>query len=504
MTQGRFQHDKDERLVAEQELLLDVEQPTEQDWESTSEVACALDPILPSEEVAAATLERVDSIGGRPLSRRSFLMRLGAAAAVAVAEGGGLYVLDRVQQGKRAQQSVEMYLQAKFRALPTNAQLTAAIPSGGSIINVVRLDDFQHSRQASGPINARTVAVGTSNTFALGTMNDETGPLAQNHAAPQVAIDALDITARDELGLGDLQVWTAAVPGADSGRGNPEDPRGLYGVLTQLADPNLQNWLLTAGADDLLRVRYETFGLDDLRQLAPTINQLVNVLGDVFKLATSNTVSHDIEQQIDNLEERLNAIAAQFGQNLVTAAGIVQQLNATRQSHKQSEIAFNVVYTWDIGRQDRVPFSAITGGNNDPRVRSVLKPDKVDPNFPNRYYLDMNAIPYGHQIAHWAWVKMFEAQNAAIGTIQQRYPGLTIITEQLQDINKDGRFYWVKLPGGVLIPQGDGHPGIVEGELGGIQQLAQHDLAIWLRRVNGKGEVAASTTANFSLTDQFA
>lgn len=502
MTKGRHQYEEDGQLVAET-FQLDTDQPSEQIWDTTGEEGGFAAPMPPPVEESVPVSELDGQIIRQPFSRRKFLERLGAVAAVAALEGAGVYVFDRVRQSEQAQQTVAAYLKSKFGHLPTNEQLAAAIPSGGSIVHVLRLDDIQREQNTSGPVNARTVAVGTSNTFALGTMDDKAGPLAQAHAAPQVAVDALGVSERAELGLGNLDVWTAAVPGADSGRGNPEDPRGMYGVLTQLNNPEMQQWLLAAGADDLLRIRYETFGLDDLRKLAPTIDQLVSVLGDVFKLATSNTMPGDIEHQVDILEGNLDVIAAQFGQNLVAAAAIVNQLNETRQAQKQSEIAFNVVYTWDIGRQDRVPFSAIAGGNDDPRVKHVLKPDQVDPNFPNRYYLDMNAIPYGHQIAHWAWVKMFQAQNAALRTIQSRYPAMTIITEQLQDINKQDRFYWVKLPGGVLIPQGDGHPGMIEGKMGGIQQLAQRDLAVWSRHVNGKGEVAADTVARFSLSDQF-
>lgn len=284
-------------------------------------------------------------------------------------------------------------------------------------------------------------------------------------------------------------------------------------MRTQLSNGDLHKWLLAAGDNDLLQVRIETFGLDDLRKLAPTIGELAGILSDVFRLATSDTITKDIERKIDELETRLGVIANEFRDNMIAAGDIVADLNrqrrdrsrfgsngaGSRNEHDPSEMVLDFVYTWDIGRQARIPFSAIDGKNNDPRLQAVLKQDLVDPNFPNRYYLDMEAIPYGHDIAHWAWVLMFEAQNEAIREIARRYPEQTIVTEELQDVNQDDKFYWVQLPGGVLIPKGDGHPGLVVDEIGGAQMLAGEFLDVWRRRVIGVGETAVSPYAQYDL-----
>ncbi len=448
---------------------------------------------------APAPPEVAEQAPANDMSRLSFL-KLGAVVVLALTEGSAIYALDRLTQVKHVKDSVDAYIRAKFRALPKLEQLRANIPSAHNIHRSIRLSDFMKARGVAGPVTIRIGAVGTSNTYALGTMDDHTGPYDQPHSSPQIAAESLTDTGKQAMGINKIEVRTGAIPGADSGIGNIEDPRGLYGVLKQLQDPDFQQWVLNAGEHDLIVVRRETFGLDDLRRLAKTVDEMVSILGDIFRLATSNHIDQDIKRTIDVFGVRLQDIANQFHDNLVAGAAIVAALDAQRRKQGKSGVVLNDIYTWNVGAPEAVgvPFSAIAGGNDDPRIQHVLKPDLVDPNFPNRYYLDLSAIPYGHEIATWAWTLMFQAQNKAVAEISRRYPGLTIVLEDMTEVNTIQGFYDVLLPGQPFWPGGDGHAGVNhKQDISGIQHVAKHDLDLYTQDVHGQGETSAGTYTDF-------
>lgn len=431
------------------------------------------------------------------MNRGQFL-KLSATALAAIALGGGTYVVNReAERSKRAKETIDAYLKAKFANLPNQEQLIAGIPYGGNIVRVLRLDDIQRRYNMSGPIGIREAAVGTSMSYGLGTMDDHTGPLNQPHAVPQRGFGALSPAARQLLGIDSAEAWMGAVPGADSSWGNSSDPRGLYGLLTQLSSADMWAWLQAAGPNELPIVRYETFGLDDLRQLAVTIHEFADLANDLFRFLTDDKFTDKAKAYIDVVEAKLKGIALGFGNNMVAAAAMVNEYNKELRAQDKAEMAFTAVYSPNVGKGDRIPFSAIDGNNNDPSIQRILRPDEVDLNFLNRWFLDLNAMPYGHEIATWAWTLMFQAQNAALVRIRQLFPGLIIPVELQLDVNDGDDFYPVKRPDGLWIPEGDGHAGIVVGGKSGLEKSGKATLTIYERDIHGRGATTADQLAEF-------
>ncbi len=431
------------------------------------------------------------------MDRRQAL-RLGVVAVLGLALAGGTYGINKeTERGQQAKETIDAYLKAKFAGLPDQERLAAGIPYGGNIIHVLRLDDIQRRYSMAGPVSIRLGAVGTSMSYGLGTMDDHTGPLNQPHSVPQRGFGALGPDARQQLGIGDTQVWMGATPGADSGWGNSDDPRGLYGLLTQLSNADMWTWLMAAGLNELPIVRYETFGLDDLRKLAVTIHQFADLVNNLFQFFTDDRFTDRAKGYIDVLEAKLKGIALDFGNNIVLAAAMIDEHNKELRAQGRVEMPFTMVYTQDVGKGDRIPFSAIDGNNNDPSVQRILKPDKVDLNFLNRWFLDLNAMPYGHDIASWAWTLMFQAQNAALVRIRQLFPDLVVPVELQLNINDGGDFYPVKRPDGLWIPEGDGHAGIIIGGKSGLEKAGRAVLTIYERDIHAVGSMTADQLAEF-------
>jgi|GEM_PF-1954979 len=389
-------------------------------------------------------------------------------------------------------------------ALPTDEQLRAQVPylvdGRGRKITSVSLDQFQADRETSGPVNSEDAEVGISNNFGRGTMSDSGGPFNQPHSLGEVAERALDSSARSTLGLGTIKVGTFAIPGAYSGYHYPGDSR-QYGLLAQLSDRRLHEFLINAGSDDLVWLRYEA-GSDDFRLMAVNTAQLAGNLSEIIAAVQSKRLvtpreAERAKRQFGDMQQQMQEIAAGYGVHLEAAADIIVGINRERIDSGKSGLLWRMVTPWSLEHQNRLPFSALDGDNNDESLRMYLKPDLTDPKFPDRWYLDVAAIPGGHEIARWAWVLLLQAQNAAMRRIIAKYPELMVIPEDLYGVNDQQDFYLARLPDGTLDSDGDGHPGMVDGRIAGIQRLAVVHLGQWERDVYGKGQQQASAYARF-------
>lgn len=389
-------------------------------------------------------------------------------------------------------------------ALPTDEQLLAQVPylvdGRGQRITSVNLDAFQAIRGTSGPVDSTEGIVGTSNNLGRGTMSDSGGPFNQPHSVGEVAEQSLDSAARSTLGLGAIRIGTFAIPGAYSGYAYPGESR-QYGILAQLSDPRLHKFLIDADPDELVWLRYEG-GFDDYRLMAVNTAQLAgNLSGIIAAVQSKRLVTPEEAQratdQFHAMKQQMQTIATNYGLHLETAAEIIAGINHERIARGHSNLVWKMVTPWSLEHQNRLAFSALSGDNNDPALGKYLKPDLTDSQFLNRWYLDVGAIPGGHDIAHWAWVLMLQAQNTAMQRIMARYPELLIIPEDLYGVNDQDNFYLAQLPDGTLDPDGDGHPGMVNNRIAGIQQLAVVHLGQWERNVYGKGQQQASAYAHF-------
>lgn len=460
------------------------------------------------EMAVSAAVERHTENQQAMVSRRRIL-KWGAGLVVALSSAGTVArVAEHIWHEEAAPTLTVLSLKHDFddmmAALPTDGQLLAQVPylvdGRGRRITSVNLDEFQATRGTSGPVNSTEGIVGTSNNLGRGTMSDRGGPFNQPHSVGEVAEQSLDQSARSTLGIGAIRVGTFAIPGAYSGYAYPGESR-QYGILAQLSDPRLREFLINADPNELVWLRYEG-GFDDYRLMAVNTAQLAGNLSEIITAVQSKRLvtpeeAEKAQLQFSAMKQQMQTIAANYGLNLEAAADIIAGINRERIVNGNSSVVWKMVTPWSLEHQNRLAFSALSGDNNDPALSRYLQPDLTDPQFLKRWYLDVAAIPGGHEIAHWAWVLMLQAQNAAMQRIMARYPELLIIPEDLYGVNDQEDFYLARLPDGTLDPDGDGHPGMVDGRIAGIQQLAVVHLGQWERNVYGKGQQQASAYARF-------
>ena len=386
----------------------------------------------------------------------------------------------------------------KMRALPSDNALKERVPRLGATIN---LDDFRRERHLDGPINFRILSVGTSNSFALGT-DDLNHPTEQRHSVPYRAAQALKTAARRLLGIGDIKTLVLARPGAYSGYQFPgitdeEQPRD--GVLEQLSDPRVRAFLLAEGsAGDLIIVRYEC-GQDDLRLLADNIDHIQKLLANLHAaLLNDETVDEDIEREFNQFQTKLDELATQFCQNMQAAGDIIAKLNEERVARGWSPIHFEPVYSWSLLEQARIPFGLLKPRADNAPLPSWLQPDHTDPRF-LRYFIEVDAIDEGPNLARWAWVTLTQAQIAAQTAIQAKYPELRVIPEWLVGLNT-GRLkdiFYAAVVDGQVDPKGDGHPGLIENDISGIDFISAAMMRLWEQRLLEEGLVSAAEYAEF-------
>lgn len=415
----------------------------------------------------------------RDITRRQLLAAMGAGLFIL---GGGAVVANLPD-------IIRLKRELPLRALRDEFnEITHSLPSS-EVFNRGAIVDLAAERYRlgieGGLLVVDAAAVGTSNSYVFGTMDDRGGLFNQPHAALQIAADSLSDTARSTLGIGEFRTAVAAIPGAYSGYKFPDDPNPrMYGILSQLQDPKLQAFM---GEGRGLKILSYEGGLDDYRLLASNAVQLERNLTSIIRTTTDRDVTQtevrQLKQQLEYLHYSMLSIGHQFKQNLIAAGGMVAAMD--------SQTIFCPAYTPDLYGMDRLPISLIQGNNNDAALKEYLQPDLTDPDVPDRYYLNVAAIPYGHDIARLAGMILRANMTEGLRAIHRGYPELRIVPQELMGVNQKPGYYAVRLPDGKVDPDGDGHPGPL-----GIQYLAANYLSLLHNRANGK-DIPAAALARF-------
>lgn len=423
-----------------------------------------------------------------PVSRRTLL----GTAATLGAYGLFRYAASRFGQVQQAENTLSNWLDEVVRGYPSNARLRAMAEAcngpGGPVID---LDVEQARSGIEGIIDIDWYSFGTSDPFGLGLDNGGSR-FNQPNSSIQIGAQAISPEQRALLRIGTMTTGTFARPGSYSGLGNyPGYEVGAADCLlgtNQLQNPEFINRIRESPAIQVVRIEG---GFDDFRILLSTIGQLVHGFANVVKLATSNTLTNDLQRSFTKMLAGIRVVAKEFGVHLIETGRILDEINTYREEHGLPRVNAEYAFTWDLTRQARFPLGPLDE-KDAVSTNGILKPDRTGPAVLNRHFVDVDELPNGDgpKMVRIIWAEIFLAQVEALQVIRSRYPGLNIVTEQLMDINLLPDFYAALVPyeseSATVDPKGDGHPGLVPGAIAGIQHVASADLATFRRGVNGQ------------------
>lgn len=431
---------------------------------------------MPDEQTEIAPLLTGEGATGPAQYKRREALRLFAGltllglAGAPFAYDAGRYVINRASQGQQLINLRQRFLDT-MRSLPSEQQLAAeTFAPGGAILDLRQYD-------GDGPTVLRVGAAGMSTAYLYGTMDDGTGPLDQPHAAWQYARNALDAAALDRIGAAALMTCVVAVPGAPQAARFRNDPSGrAYGVNSdvQLGNPALHSFFLAGGSDEntISLLTCEGGGRNDIRDILTSAAQFSHDLSDIGRAIASNEhAARDIERRYEWLMHAIGTVATGYGGDLVASGDMMADIHYQLIAAGKHGLvaAFSVMPGLRVSRY--VPIGLLDNQTNSPDLRQWVAQDTVDPNYPNRWCLDLHAIPYGPDLAYYYQVLMQRSQNSAQREIYARHPTMAMMSPIFIGVNERSGYYAVRLhadftkldgtviPAGTLLVDGDGHPG---------------------------------------------
>lgn len=401
-----------------------------------------------------SNLEGKGASDGRRLSRRQIL-KLGVgvvAGAIGIEATRELCLWDQLRQllhrNGELVNARRTFLDI-LNSQPDEGTLEGRIFNHGNIID---LDSEQQAiiNRSHGKITDLAIdvlVVGDSNCFESGLKNDHGGPDNQPSSFAQIAQAAI-APSLSSLNIKQMRTFTYAIPGAPSGEGFPQD--GILGPM-QMGSTSFKENL--ENGSQLKEVVWVGTG-DDWRELVANAPQLISVFSTV--LGAENASDTDLRNLL-GLKDSLDAIGSQYGKNLQRAVEQVADVNTIRINQGLPGVKFIPVHPLSLLHAHRIPFKTLDG--DDSKFKGLEKYVKKVSSDPKdaRYYLDLDNIPYGQQIAYLITVAMYRQLETILPQLSQRYPDLDIVPLEFMGLEQTPNFYSI-----------DGHPGQA-----GIKYLAQ-------------------------------